>query len=53
MEYSYILELDLGASILRDDDLVAGLHDHLDLVSVHDAAGADCHDFGNNGLFLR
>ena len=44
------VHLDLGAGILAGDDLLALLHGHLDLLAVHQAAGAIGPLFSKKGV---
>ena len=46
------VNLDLGTGVLAGQDLVADLDDHLNVLTIHIAAGADCDDLGNLGLLL-
>src|SRR5699024_1945243 len=45
------IDLDLGAGILAGQDLVAHLDDHLHVLAIHIAAGADSQDFRDLRLF--
>ena len=44
--------LDLGAVVLAGQDLISDLDVHLNVLTIHIAAGADCDDLGNLGLLL-
>ena len=46
------VNLDLGAGVLAGQDLVADLDDHLNVLTIHIAAGADSDDLSNLRLFL-
>ena len=46
------MNLDLGTGVLAGQDLVADLDDHLNVLTIHIAAGADCDDLSNLGLLF-
>ena len=48
----HVVELDFVVAVLCKQHLVAGLHDHSDLVAVNDTAGADLNDLIYFGLLL-
>lgn len=48
----FAIQLYFGARIIGDDDLIAYFNIHGHFLAVHDAAWANCYDFGYDGLFL-
>ena len=46
------VNLDFGAAVLADDNLVANLNGHLNLIAVNKPTGTNCNNLGCLRLFL-